>query len=319
MQHLSSVKTMEGQNAIPVPIVNVDHADTSHWQEVALTFIDNTQAVVRLDPRTIERIENGDNDLMEEIRQNLNASQVHNDTGTVNIETTVPIPKPCGKGNVAAQSGVSTVKHWTTAEATFLLETRLGMEEAFNGQKGHKTLWLQIKKIMAEAGYIATVDQCVNKFKQLKRDWRACIDHNAKTGNSPKTCQFFDLFNRLYGCKPATRPAYTLASMGPAAGTSGATGGASFQDMGVSQNSDSTMQGLTEPNNETSPATPITPQSSKKRKRPNRTQRTTPTVEWLQSYEERQTELKKQHIEEVKKMHADKISLLKELVDAIKK
>jgi hypothetical protein len=67
---------------------------------------------------------------------------------------------------------------------------------------------------MAEKGIKYTGVQCANKWKSLKRDYTAVIDHNAKSGNEPKKCKFYTELNQLYGNKPSTKPGFCLDSMG---------------------------------------------------------------------------------------------------------
>ena len=57
----------------------------------------------------------------------------------------------------------------------------------------------------------------MNKFKQLKRTWKATIDNNSKTGAERKTCLFEDEFGVVYGTKAGTRPTFTMGSFQPPA------------------------------------------------------------------------------------------------------
>ena len=70
------------------------------------------------------------------------------------------------------------------------------------------------KKKMAEEGIKYTGVQCANKWKSLKREYTAVIDHNAKSGNEPKKCKFYKELNQLYGNKPSTKPDFSFDSMG---------------------------------------------------------------------------------------------------------
>ncbi|KAK2547141.1 hypothetical protein P5673_033083, partial [Acropora cervicornis] len=58
-----------------------------------------------------------------------------------------------------------------------------------------KKMWLK------EEGHVTyDAKSCETKFKNLKRSYTACIDHNKKTGNDRKKCAFYDELNRiLYG------------------------------------------------------------------------------------------------------------------------
>jgi hypothetical protein len=53
----------------------------------------------------------------------------------------------------------------------------------------------------------------MNKWKSLKREYKAVIDQNAKTGNNNiKKCKFYEKCKNLYGNKPSTRSDFTMDS-----------------------------------------------------------------------------------------------------------
>lgn len=66
------------------------------------------------------------------------------------------------------------------------------MEPEFQSMKVHRTLWKSIQDKMTKEGFAVTAKQCENKFKSLKRDYKATVDHNMKSGNtgSRKTRNF---------------------------------------------------------------------------------------------------------------------------------
>ena len=41
---------------------------------------------------------------------------------------------------------------------------------------------------MQAQGYVS----CETKFKNVKRAYTACIDHNSKTGNDAKKCAYYE-------------------------------------------------------------------------------------------------------------------------------
>jgi hypothetical protein len=91
---------------------------------------------------------------------------------------------------------------------------RIEQDKLFKLNRTHRSLWDGISKKMAEKGIKYTGVQCANKWKSLKRDYTAVIDHNAKSGNEPKKCKFYTELNQLYGNKPSTKPGFCLDSMG---------------------------------------------------------------------------------------------------------
>ena len=106
-------------------------------------------------------------------------------------------------------------KIWGVAETKLLVNIRVEMDDLFiNGKRAHKTLWVEVANKMKEKGHGDITDEhCSNKWKSLKRTYKETVDHNAKTGNDPKTCAFQNEFDDLYGNNPATRPKFTVDDM----------------------------------------------------------------------------------------------------------
>ena len=117
---------------------------------------------------------------------------------------------------ISVESSVSLGKeprYWKYPEAQALVRQRLEMESQFRGAKSHSVLWNRIVKQLNTIGIICTLEQCVNRFKQLKRQWRVVVDHNSQTGNDAKTATFQDQFNEVYGTRATTIPAHAISSM----------------------------------------------------------------------------------------------------------
>ena len=109
------------------------------------------------------------------------------------------------------------MKHWKSEETRALVTLRLEMESQFVSSKSHSVLWNEIHRKLTELRVKCTVTQAMNKFKQLKRTWKATIDNNSKTGAERKTCLFEDEFGVAYGTKAGTRPTFTMGSFQPPA------------------------------------------------------------------------------------------------------
>jgi hypothetical protein len=104
-------------------------------------------------------------------------------------------------------------KKWTVNEAKLLFHLRSSMEEEFQPHEVNVGLWGKIQEVMNKEGIEVNAKQCENKFKSLKRAFKAAVDNNKTSGKSPKSCQFFDEIYKLYGFKAGTRPDFTLSSM----------------------------------------------------------------------------------------------------------
>jgi hypothetical protein len=163
-------------------------------------------------------------------------------------------------------------------------------DSAFTGgRRAHKTLWVELAKMLGEHGYNVTGDNCANKWKSLKMAYKDVVDHNSKTGNDPKTCAFFETFNVLCGYSPSTRPQFTL---------------------------DSSTSGIEEDGLEDVEMRP-----DKKRKVAGRKCREKKdrgaTLEWLNSWKEDDENRKKEKEDATERRHEDKMSRFDRLLDIL--
>ncbi|XP_039365638.1 trihelix transcription factor DF1-like [Mauremys reevesii] len=67
-------------------------------------------------------------------------------------------------------------------------------------------LYQQISKKLAALQIFRTSDQCRERIKRLKREYRKTRDKNRSSGNSPMTCPFYDDFDRVLSSVPSTEP-----------------------------------------------------------------------------------------------------------------
>ena len=63
-----------------------------------------------------------------------------------------------------------------------------------------------IAKLIAERGFERMGEQCQDKTKKLKGDYRKIRDENKKTGAARKSWKFLEALDPVLGCKPATIP-----------------------------------------------------------------------------------------------------------------
>ena len=59
---------------------------------------------------------------------------------------------------------------------------------------------------MREAGYERTYQQCRDKIKKLKGEYKKEKDRHNKTGEERTTWDYFDAMDSILGHRPATRP-----------------------------------------------------------------------------------------------------------------
>lgn len=174
---------------------------------------------------------------------------------------------------------------WNKTDSKLLFEARQALDREFSQARSHKPLWEKISMKLQKEGCKVTWKQCENKFKSLKREYSATVDHNNKSGNVRKECPFFDELNELFGFKAASRPKFTIGSI-----------------QGESQQSSSDEQ------------IPVVAPSKIKPKR-----KSSQVTEWLQSYEERQVDLQREKMEMQRDMHKEKMSMMEKLLNAIEK
>lgn len=96
---------------------------------------------------------------------------------------------------------------WTKPEVQQLLILYKANEEKFRDPKWKKkSIWKEISKEMNQHGYSYSALKCEVKFKNLKQKYVKTVDHNNKSGNSFKTCSFFDELNEIFACNPSVEP-----------------------------------------------------------------------------------------------------------------
>ena len=188
-----------------------------------------------------------------------------------------------------------------------LITTRLDYEDKFQGSKCHKTLWNEIKEVLCSAGYIVNTEQCINKFKEAKRAWRAALDNNKKTGSSPKSTPYDDIFDETYGTRAGATPVFTL---------SGGLGEERAADV-----SDESSCSVNSVKSEASPASASYVKTKKKiRKRTLAAADSDDrTLEWLKAYEEKQSRFREEQLSVAKEMHVQKLNMMERLLNAMGK
>lgn len=60
-------------------------------------------------------------------------------------------------------------------------------------------MWEQIAEAMrSDRGSSFSAKECETKFKNLKRSYTVCVDHNKISGNKPKKFSFFEELQELF-------------------------------------------------------------------------------------------------------------------------
>ena len=80
------------------------------------------------------------------------------------------------------------------------------IQSQLEGCKHNREVYEKISKSMKEAGFNKTSDQCRDKAKKLKADYRKTKDKNKQTGNKRKTCKYGEALAEVLAHRPATKP-----------------------------------------------------------------------------------------------------------------
>ncbi|XP_062404233.1 uncharacterized protein LOC134094642 isoform X2 [Sardina pilchardus] len=98
---------------------------------------------------------------------------------------------------------------WSVSEVqTFLSMVAEGrIQKELVGATRNEKVFREIAQLMASHGYIRTSQQCREKLKKLKSDYRQVKDHNNRSGSNRKMWRWFDLMDAVYGRRPANQAA----------------------------------------------------------------------------------------------------------------
>ena len=80
------------------------------------------------------------------------------------------------------------------------------IQEKLDGALRNRVIYEEVSRKMKILGYNRDKDQCRNKVKNLKKQYREAKDHNKETERGRKTCKFFSELDAILGLRPATVP-----------------------------------------------------------------------------------------------------------------
>lgn len=80
-----------------------------------------------------------------------------------------------------------------------------------------KDIQQRISATLQEAGFLYTTQQCIERIKTLLDAFKKTTDHNRISGNSAKTCKYYDQMENLMQGKPSINPVAICISRSPAA------------------------------------------------------------------------------------------------------
>ncbi|XP_034074381.1 zinc finger and SCAN domain-containing protein 20-like [Gymnodraco acuticeps] len=94
---------------------------------------------------------------------------------------------------------------WSIDEvATFLqLIADDTIQRELDGTTRNLKVFQEVSALLSERGFSRTFQQCREKRKKLKSEYRAVKDHNGRSGSDRKSWKWFDLLDAIYGHRPA--------------------------------------------------------------------------------------------------------------------
>ncbi|KAK7143942.1 hypothetical protein R3I93_014949 [Phoxinus phoxinus] len=95
---------------------------------------------------------------------------------------------------------------WSNEEVqTFLcLVAEDRIQRELDGAKRNEKVYQEVSELLSTHGYNRTFQQCREKLKKQKSDYRAVKDHNGLSGSNRKSWKWYDQMDGIYGHRPAS-------------------------------------------------------------------------------------------------------------------
>ena len=108
----------------------------------------------------------------------------------------------------ATRNQINMAGNWKDEEVWKLVEIWGDdtIQAALEGCKRNKQVYERVSSRMRDAGFERTAEQCRDKAKKLKSEYRKVKDKHEKSGSGRKAWKFLDALDAVLGDKPATRP-----------------------------------------------------------------------------------------------------------------
>ena len=104
---------------------------------------------------------------------------------------------------------------WSKAETLLLISTwgQDHIQRKLQECKKNQSIYEEVAQEMKDAGYNRTYQQCRDKIKKLKVEYKKEKDRTGKTGEEKSTWDYFQEMDSILGHKPSTRPPVVIESM----------------------------------------------------------------------------------------------------------
>ena len=88
------------------------------------------------------------------------------------------------------------------------------VQEELAGCHRNRDIYQRIAIKLQEAGYDRTLEQCREKIKKLRKEYRKIKDKNKETGQGrEETWTYFEVMDAVLGHKPTTCPSFVVDTL----------------------------------------------------------------------------------------------------------
>jgi len=95
---------------------------------------------------------------------------------------------------------------WSVDEVTTFLHLIADdkIQRELDGTTRNLKVFKEVSALLSVRGYSRTFQQCRDKLKKLKSEYRAIKDHNGRSGSDRRSWKWFDLMDDIYGHRPSS-------------------------------------------------------------------------------------------------------------------
>ncbi|XP_075886350.1 uncharacterized protein LOC142890909 isoform X2 [Nelusetta ayraudi] len=114
------------------------------------------------------------------------------------------VPEPSKVAPAAQWTPENAKQIWSDSETEALLEIWCGqnVQDSLKGSASNRLVYTQIAEVLVSQGYMRTPDQCQNRIKRLKANFRQFLE--GKRGEKQE-CKFFEQLVPVFGSKYMTK------------------------------------------------------------------------------------------------------------------
>uniref|UniRef100_A0A8W8NVX5 Myb-like domain-containing protein n=1 Tax=Magallana gigas TaxID=29159 RepID=A0A8W8NVX5_MAGGI len=183
----------------------------SYWTQVHLKYSDGLEIVQVLDAPTIRRLENGDEELLQQIRRNLEdcGQATQTQPACIEEENVQFEDDQASNSDLEDNQPVS----WTRDATELLISLYEDYEQELEDpRKKKKDTWKKITAALNEAGYKYVQNKVEGKWRSLLASHKDLSLNKKKTGQKRKTFQYFEKIDNIISKRHDINPPFTSGS-----------------------------------------------------------------------------------------------------------